>query len=496
MNDIFKDLFIFEMANNHQGSVDHGLIVIEAVADIAEKYGIRAAIKFQYRHLDTFIHPDFKERQGIPHIPRFMETRLTGNDFRTLADAARKRELLPICTPFDEPSVSLIIDHGYEILKIGSPSAKDWPLLEVASRSGLPIICSTGGLATEDIDNLASFFSHHHVEFAFMHCVSLYPTPSDAVHMHYLDRMIHRYPEIPIGYSGHEAPDDLDVVKVAVAKGATILERHVGVPNETITLNQYSMNPEQTEAWIRSALSAKQICGPSPGYKEVTPLETESLRELARGTFALHHIPKGEVISRDSVFFAMPSPVGNTTSGEFKDTMVASREYETGEPIMESRQPDNISIARTVMHTARGMLAEAGVRLGDVTSIELSHHYGLENIWESGAILITLVNREYCKKIIVLLPGQRHPVHYHKIKDETFHLLSGDMELDLDGDVKHMLPGDMSTVSRHVRHGFSSKSGAILEEISTFYIVGDSYYDDEKIARLDPMQRKTIVDYW
>ncbi len=32
--DLFKDLFIFEMANNHQGSLEHGLRIIQAMADI------------------------------------------------------------------------------------------------------------------------------------------------------------------------------------------------------------------------------------------------------------------------------------------------------------------------------------------------------------------------------------------------------------------------------------------------------------------------------
>jgi len=52
-NDI---LYIFEMANNHQGDVQHGLRIIEAMAKVARDNGIRAAVKFQYRDLDTFIH--------------------------------------------------------------------------------------------------------------------------------------------------------------------------------------------------------------------------------------------------------------------------------------------------------------------------------------------------------------------------------------------------------------------------------------------------------
>ena len=52
---------------------------------------------------------------------------------------------------------------------------------------------------------------------------------------------------------------------------------------------------------------------------------------------------------------------------------------------------------------------------------------------EFGLLLLTVVNREYCKKLLVSLPGQKHPEQYHKQKEETFHVLYGSIELELDG---------------------------------------------------------------
>jgi N-acetylneuraminate synthase len=82
----------------------------------------------------------------------------------------------------------------------------------------------------------------------------------DHLQLDFIDRMNRRYPEVTIGYSGHEAPDDNTVPMLAIAKGAMILERHVGLPTETITLNAYSMNPEQAEKWVKAALEARNIC--------------------------------------------------------------------------------------------------------------------------------------------------------------------------------------------------------------------------------------------
>ena len=51
-----KLLYIFEMANNHQGSVDHAKKIIDDYADLAKRKNLNAGIKLQFRNLDTFIN--------------------------------------------------------------------------------------------------------------------------------------------------------------------------------------------------------------------------------------------------------------------------------------------------------------------------------------------------------------------------------------------------------------------------------------------------------
>ncbi len=61
-------LFIFELANNHMGSVEHGIRVIQAFGKIIREHaadGFRFAFKLQYRDLDSFIHPDYQSRSDI-----------------------------------------------------------------------------------------------------------------------------------------------------------------------------------------------------------------------------------------------------------------------------------------------------------------------------------------------------------------------------------------------------------------------------------------------
>ena len=108
--------------------------------------------------------------------------------------------------------------------------------------------------------------------------------------------------------------------------------------------------------------------------------------------------------------------------------------------------------------------------------------------------MITVVNREYCKKLIVVLPNQNHPEQLHKKKEETYHVLYGDVSVTLDGQTQHNKAGDVTVVPRGVRHAFTSKGGCIIEEISSTHIVDDSFYTDPAIT--DNPNRKTFVTYW
>ncbi len=142
--DIFDGLFIFEMANSHQGLVDHGKAIIREMGKVARKHNIRAAVKLQYRDIPNFIHPDYKGRTDLPHIPRFESTMLTYDQFCELVSEIRNEGLIAMSTPFDETGVEWCNDQGLDIIKVASCSALDWPLIEKIAAAKRPVIFSTG----------------------------------------------------------------------------------------------------------------------------------------------------------------------------------------------------------------------------------------------------------------------------------------------------------------------------------------------------------------
>ena len=493
---LFKDLFIFEMANNHQGSVAHGKKIISEMAKIKDEKGIRGAIKFQFRHLDTFIHPEHRNKKDNKHIPRFLSTRLSDEQFRVLADHARARGLLTVATPFDERSVDLIDELKIDFIKIASCSAGDWPLLERVVQSGKPVIVSTGGLEIKEIDKLYSFFSHRYATFALLHCVGIYPTPPEHLYLNHIAVMRKRYPDVVIGFSTHEEIDNYDAIKIAYAKGARIFERHVGVPTKTITLNAYSSSPKEVRQWIDAWRRAVVMLGDERG-KQVTEEEKASLASLKRGVYAARKIRRGEKLKNEDVFFAMPLLEGQLSSGEFKSGLRAKRDYCEASPILETiKRKTTAELVYEAIHEIRGMIHEAGLQVGHNFELELSHHYGLKSFRKTGVAIFNYINREYCKKLLIVLPGQAHPLHHHKKKEETFHVLHGTLLLEIDGKQKILYPGDIEVIQRGVSHRFWSEEGAIFEEISSTHFNDDSFYSDHKINAMPREERKTILKNW
>lgn len=495
----FQDIYVLDLANNHQGSVEHGLRVVRECAAAAHKHRVRGMFKFQFRQLDTFVHPSHQKNSGNKHIPRFLGTRLERADFQKLLDEVRAQKLLAACTPFDEESVEIIAEMGFDVLKIASCSAKDWPLLEKAAESGLPVIFSTGGLDWADIDNICSFFDHRRVCYAIMHCVSIYPTPDEHFQLNQIDLLKRRYPGIAIGFSTHERPEEILIGQLAAAKGAQLFERHVGVATDKITLNAYSSTPAQLEAWFSAIRRAREICG-SKEREPAVAVELESLNSLQRGVYAKRNVAAGETLTREDVYFAMPLLDGQLSSGEFDRGTRALAPLAKDAPLLpgqaELPKPPVEQIFYRSIHEAKGLLNEARIALGSSFSVEFSHHYGLERFREVGAIIIDCVNRSYCKKLVIQFPNQRHPAHYHKAKEETFQVLYGILDMEVDGQPCRLYPGQTVLIQQGVWHRFSTPTGVIFEEISTTHIKGDSYYEDKAINNTPLEERKTKVENW
>ena len=315
--DIFEDLFVLEMANNHLGSVERGLRIIHEFAQVVRFNNIRASIKLQFRDVDNFIHKDFVNRTDLRYVKKTLDTRLKDEEYATLVKAIRQAGCIPTATPFDERSVDLCVELGLPILKVASSDLNDWLLLEKIAKTKKPVVVSTGGSSLKDMDDVVTFFANRNIPLAINHCVSIYPSEDSELEMNQIDFLRNRYPNNTIGYSTHEYTDWTNSMMISYAKGARTWERHIDINSDGVKTSPYNSLPHQIDEWFRSFHKAKEMCGAPGTQKRMCPKkEVEYLDALVRGVYAKEDLPEGHLLTDDDVYLAIPLQKGQLSCRE------------------------------------------------------------------------------------------------------------------------------------------------------------------------------------
>ena len=352
--DIFEDLFVLEVANNHWGSVERGLKIITAFSRVVRFNNVRAAMKLQFRDVDRFIHRDFRDRSDIRYIKKTLDTQMSAENYGALVDATRKAGCVTMASPFDEASVDLCQELGVQIIKIASSDLNDWMLIEKIATAKKPVIVSTGGSSLKDIDDLVTFFEHRNIPLAINHCVSLYPSEGTDLQLNQIDFLIRRYPNHTIGFSSHEHRDWMGSITIAYAKGARTFERHIDIDDGGIPVSPYCSLPEQIDTWFKAWNRAKEMCGP-PGeaWKVSSRAEIEYLDALVRGVYAARPLPAGHALQDDDVYLAIPLQRGQISCRELMRGEVVMRDVPAHEPIriddIDSPYANNDDLKRIIL---------------------------------------------------------------------------------------------------------------------------------------------------
>ena len=320
-NDIFQDLFVLELANNHWGSLERGLEIVRQFSEVVRAGNVRAAIKLQFRDVDAFVHKDYKQRADIRYVKKTLDTKLSEREFSVLADAIKQSNCIAMATPFDERSVELCEQFDFPIIKVASADLGDRSLLARIIKAGRPTIISTGGASEATVDAAVQAFAEHSIPLAINHCVSLYPSENDELELNQIDYLRNRYPGHLIGLSTHEHKDWRDSMLISYAKGARTWERHIDIDADGIPVSPYCSLPQQIAQWFGAYHAAREMCGGQADRRRALPSrEISYLDKLARGIYARRELPRGyrlrpETFEHD-FYMAVPLQKGQLSTRE------------------------------------------------------------------------------------------------------------------------------------------------------------------------------------
>jgi N-acetylneuraminate synthase len=139
----------------------------------------------------------------------------------------------------------------------------------------------------------------------------------------------------------------------------------------------------------------------------------------------------------------------------------------------------------TALAAAARILAGWGLTMPPAAPLAI--HFGLNDFYRVGEVEYWIVNdraNNYCGKFLFLFDGQRCPLHYHKIKDETFFVVKGRVALQVDGAAIELGEGDTYKMAPGKRHTFAAEGGpALVLEVSLRSLPEANFFDDTRFAR-------------
>lgn len=334
--DLFENLFVLEIANNHWGNLERGLKIIRDHATVVRYNNVKAAIKLQFRDVDEFVHHEFKGNTELRYIKKTEDTKLSNDCFVRMVEEIRYLGAIPMATPFDEASVDLCVEFDMPIIKVASSDMNDWPLLEKIASTRRPVIASTGGASEKDLDDLVHFFEKRDIPLALNHCVSLYPSEDAELDLDQIDYLKRRYPSHIIGFSTHEYNDWHSSMLISYGKGARSWERHIDIDYEGVAVSPYCSLPHQCDEWFKVFHKAGEMCGGrSESRRSISRKEIEYLDALVRGVYAKRSLEAGYVFSKDTFerdfYLAIPLRKGQLSCREVMNGEKLIREINANE---------------------------------------------------------------------------------------------------------------------------------------------------------------------
>lgn len=300
IGDGLPPLVVPEVGINHNGDLDLALRLVDAAQAAGAK-----CVKFQchivqHEMIKTDMTPGAISKETLWSI--IDSCSLTEAEERRVKRACEERGMLYLSTPFSREAADRLNSMGVPAFKIGSGEVTNVPLLEHIARFGKPIILSTGMTRLAEIDRSVDVLKSHGVPLILLHCVSMYPTPYDHVHLRAIPLLQQRY-GVPVGFSDHSA--HVYAALGAVALGAVILEKHFTLDRDLPGADQkISLNPAELKQLVDGAAAVHAAMGED--IDAILPDEKPVMEFARECVVAIKPIRRGESLTLDNVWVKRP----------------------------------------------------------------------------------------------------------------------------------------------------------------------------------------------
>lgn len=269
---------IAEIGINHNGSMEITKKLIEEAAIAGCD-----AVKFQKRTPEVCVpkHQWEVMRETPWGRMTYMEYRhkveFNFDEYAEINDYCKEKGIDWFASCWDEPSVDFLEAFNPVLYKAASASLTDHGLLKKKKATGKPLMISTGMSSIQEIEQGVEAAGLENLMIA--HSTSAYPCPLEQLNLNMINTLAAKYPNTPIGYSGHET--GLATTLAAVTLGATFIERHFTLDRAMWGSDQAaSVEPTGMRKLVKDIRNIEKALG--NGVKEVYESELSPRSKLRR----------------------------------------------------------------------------------------------------------------------------------------------------------------------------------------------------------------------
>lgn len=299
------------------------------------------AIKFQTHNYEDeqlnidVISPHFKGSDRYSWVKRNSLATPVETFWKPLKAYCDEKGIIFFSTPMSRGAAQILHEQvGQPLFKIGSGDILDFVMLDYIRNLHVPVIFSTGMSTLEEVEKAVKFLREKNSMVTMLHCVSKYPCPPEELRLGTMNFYREKF-DMPIGFSDHSIGIEPDLV--AVAMGATVLEKHFSLSRELWgSDHKVSMTPAELKALVegtneilnssakREEILASEYAQKSLGTSEKVLQEDEAaFRPLFRKSLmAGMDIAAGTVITSDMLYAMRPQMyAGGLPSEEYVNVL-------------------------------------------------------------------------------------------------------------------------------------------------------------------------------
>ncbi|GAA3715790.1 N-acetylneuraminate synthase family protein [Microlunatus aurantiacus] len=267
-----------EIGINHNGELSNAFALIDQAAAAGCD-----AVKFQKRTPEICTPRDQWEIERdtpwgrMTYIDYRHRVEFGVEEYSAIDEYARQRGIAWFASPWDVESVDFLEQFDVPAHKVASASLTDDELLRRLRATGRTIILSTGMSTPRQIRHAVEVLGSDNI--VLCHATSTYPAKPSELNLRMIHTLQAEFPNVPIGYSGHET--GLQTTLAAVALGATFVERHITLDRAMWGSDQAaSVEPPGLQRLVRDIRTISESLG--DGVKRIYDGELAAMKKLRR----------------------------------------------------------------------------------------------------------------------------------------------------------------------------------------------------------------------